>query len=112
MKEGYIQYDSFYVAGYRYYDGHTVLHKLKSGEELELVRDQYNPYDHRAVEVKTSYHTKLGFIPMDQNQMTAFFMDHGLPVMATVREIQHNEETYRPIRVDIFVKLNNDVKIK
>jgi hypothetical protein len=105
MKEGYIQYDSFYVAGYRFYDGHTILHKLKCGEELELVRDQFNPYDHRAVEVKTNYNTKLGFIPMDQNQMTAFFIDQGMPVLAQVREVQLDEDEFRPIRVDIFVKL-------
>lgn len=103
--EGFLQYDSFYVAGYQYYDGDSVLRKLKEGQELKLIRDAFNPYDHRAVEVRTDQEIKLGFIPRKKNRMTAFFIDNRLPVLALIREIQYQQRDNQPIRVDLFVKL-------
>jgi len=98
-----IQYGSFFVAGYQYYDGDIAERRLQEGRLLQLQRDAHNPHDHRAVEVWTDTDLKLGYIPADQNEMTAFFLDNSVEVAAIVRELRRDHETWTRLRVDLYV---------
>jgi hypothetical protein len=102
-QEGYIQYESVFVAGYQYYDGAVIERKLREGDQLELRRDGYNPYDHQAVEIFSQQDLKLGYLPADQNKMTAFFLDQGIDLKAVVREVRLDHDTWTRIRVDLFI---------
>jgi len=55
---------SFYVAGWRYYNGDNVIHNLKEGEKLNFKIEEENLYDNHAIEIWTKNERyKLGYVP-------------------------------------------------
>ena len=66
----------FFIAGFNYYDGCMALEELKVGTKLELVRDEYNKADVNAIAI---YYNdwKLGYVPAQENEMLAKFLDMG-----------------------------------
>ncbi len=92
-----------YVAGYRFYDGDTVIRKLRVGSPLQLRRQPTNPYDARAIEILTVDGVKLGYVPMRLNAHPAALLDSGRRVVADVVEV--NPESVPWERVKFAVQL-------
>ena len=94
--------DTVLVAGYRFYEGSKVEKQLRRGAELKLVRDPYNEYDRRAIEVLTPDSVKLGYVPRTANHLPSFLLDRGVALRARVREIRLHEEPWERLRIDIL----------
>ncbi len=75
----------FYVAGFVYYEGETVISSLKDGDELIIKQEPGNPYDRRALEIFTIGNVKLGYVPRDENpipsRLVAFQAGYGGTVL-------------------------------
>ena len=69
-----------HIAGRRYHDADEVWNELKVGTLLTLKRDAENRYDPKAVAIvytKDEEEYVLGFIPRDENDTLADFLDMG-----------------------------------
>ena len=61
---------TFYVAGFQYWDGATVIGELASGMGLDLSPERDNPHDPEAVAISWNG-TKLGYVPADENGLVS-----------------------------------------
>jgi hypothetical protein len=94
--------DTVTITGCRYYNGESVEHTLRRGNNLVLVRDPHNEYDANAVEVLLPSGKKLDFVPEKRNAVPASLLDHGTEVTAKVREVRPEEGPWERVRIDIF----------
>ena len=96
--------DTFYIAGFRYYDGALVLDKLKPGKKLKLVPEPDNPYDPNAMQVCYKK-TKLGYIPRTQNGQIALLAHFGHKGVFEARVLQVDPEAdpSRQVCVGVYV---------
>ncbi|WP_350455184.1 HIRAN domain-containing protein [Slackia heliotrinireducens] len=96
--------NSFYVAGFQYWDGALVLDKLKSGKKLKLVAEFDNPYDSNAVALYYKK-TKIGFVPRDMNWEIASMLrfGHNDVFEARIQQVDPQAEPKRQVRVAILV---------
>lgn len=78
---------STYVSGTAYWGAAEAARELRTGDELLLRRAPDNPYDARAVEVRTPGGAKLGYVPRIDNQALANLMDAGFQPTARVRAV-------------------------
>lgn len=95
----------FYVAGFVYYDGETVVSKLKINDEIKIVAEPTNPYDKRALELYTINNIKLGYVPRDQNPIPSRLLRQNLNLVGTVDKINLNADPWRMLRVNLFVEV-------
>lgn len=65
------------VAGVTFNNRQQVIAKLKTNQNLVLVREPNNSYDKFAVAVKTESGEQVGYIPAANNGSIAYRMDHG-----------------------------------
>ena len=95
---------STYVAGAAYHGAAERAPRLRPGDGLELRRAPDNPYDARAIEVRTDDGAMLGYVPRIDNQALANLMDAGFRPTARVRAVV--PDPARPeIRLDVSVAI-------
>jgi len=92
------------VAGYRYYEGEKVWRSLRVGDELTLVREPDNPYDHKAVEVYWKGH-KLGYIPRVDNSVIAQLMDRGERLTCRIAELRESLNPWERIGIEVYLEV-------
>jgi hypothetical protein len=88
------------VAGWRYYQGPSLLKDLAVGDDLTLRPDPLNPWDSYAVEVLDRGNRKIGFIPRSLSRAVQIHIAAGLPLYCSVAEINPASESY-PIRLEL-----------
>lgn len=95
---------SFFIAGFQYWDGATVLGELKVGEVLELVAEPDNPYDPNAMAIKRGA-AKLGYVPRERNSLVALlaFYGHAGVFECRVLQVDREAEPWSQVRVGLFV---------
>ena len=94
------------LAGFRHYGGAQVLHDLKPGDRLELVREAQNPHDPNAVRVEWRGVT-LGYVPRRDNSAVARQMDRGTALEARLASLrQHRNRSVR-IEFEVVLPLQN-----
>ena len=74
------------LAGFVYYDGHTVWERMKRGDRLKVIREPENPHDSNAVRIEWQGHM-LGYVPRKDNADLARQMDHGAAPDARITEL-------------------------
>lgn len=94
----------FDIAGMRYWDGATVLSKLKPGKKLTLVPEPDNQADPHAVAIYRK-DVKLGYIPRDQNLMAAqlFRFGHTDVLECRILKVNPEAETYKQVHVGLYI---------
>ena len=104
-----VHYASFPVAGFQYYQGCEVFEQLKVGIELELVRDDENPYDPEAVAIFYG-NTHIGYVPRACNHDICMLLDMGAGKLFEVRICRVDPEQHpeRQIEVNVYLKNQND----
>lgn len=94
----------FDIAGMRYWDGASVLGKLKAGKKLSLVAEPDNPADPDAVAI---YHkgVKLGYVPRDQNHLAAQLLrfGHNDVFECRILKVDAKAETWKQVHVGLYL---------
>jgi hypothetical protein len=88
------------LAGFRHYEGGSVLRDLKPGDRLDLVREPDNPHDANAVRVELRG-VKLGYVPRRDNATVARQLDRGAALEARLAGIRENRN--RSVRLELEV---------
>ncbi len=104
MYEPSKQLESFFIAGFQYHDGATVLKKLKPGKKLDLVPEPDNPYDPCAIAIKRKG-VMLGYVPKASNSFMSLLAFFGHKDVFECRVMQVNPEAnpWEQVRVGVFV---------
>lgn len=74
------------IVGVTFDNRQQYVRRLVAGQELRLVRDSANPYDHNAIAVYDGPH-QLGFLRKEVAESLAPEMDRGVRVRASVEEV-------------------------
>lgn len=76
-----------HVAGTMHVPGIEELEpQLEIGERLSFYREPNNPYDEKAIVVKTASGTKIGYVPRKDNVVFAHLMDAGKMLFGRIKE--------------------------
>jgi hypothetical protein len=76
-----------FVAGWRFYEGETILSELRPGVPVTLERELANRYDPNAVVVLSESARKLGYVPAYFSELTATALAMGRSVHARIVEV-------------------------
>ena len=83
--------------------------ELKVGAKLELVRDEYNKVDVNAVAIYCN-DWKLGYVPAQENEMLAKFLDMGYDDVFEVRVQRLLTDEHPSHQVGVIVYINRNKK--
>lgn len=94
----------FNIAGMRFWDGATVLSKLKTGKGLDLVAEPGNPADPDAVAIYRKG-VKLGYIPREENALPAQLLRFGHDDVLECRilKVDKDADTWKQVHVGLYV---------
>jgi len=92
------------VAGFQYHEGDAVWSRLRVGERLDLIREEDNPYDLRAVRVEWRGH-QLGYVPRLDNAAVSQLLDNGQTLRAEIAALQLSRNPWE--RIAFTVYMNN-----
>ena len=98
---------SFYIAGYKYYDGELFEKNLYIGNIVSLKREPGNPYDANAIEIYAN-DIKLGYVPATQNKKIIKYFREYNQVAARIEKIKTDKPEFLRIKIAIF-KIDLDI---
>ena len=96
--------DSFFIDGFRRYDGPTVLGDIAPGTALDLIGEPDNPVDPHAVRISLRG-VKLGYVPKGKNELASLlaFYGHAGVLECRVTQVNPLADPWEQVRVGIFV---------
>ena len=100
-----------HLAGRMYHDADEVWGDLKVGTILSLERDKDNRHDVNAVMVvyeKDGEKYKIGYIPRDDNEILANFLEMGWNNIFECRICKINEEAHPEKQVHLTIKIKRN----
>ena len=94
--------NQFSIAGFQFYDGESIIDKLKKGDLLKLIAEPKNPFDEYAVMVK--YQDKqIGYIPRSDNRHISRMLVQGIQLDCKIVSIQPEEDPWQKIQVAVYL---------
>jgi len=90
------------IAGFQYYDGPSMLEKLKPGSVLDLLREPENEHDYKAVAVYCMGQ-KLGYLARRHNLVLCNILDSGLPIYAEISRVNPEAVPYEQVRLRLYL---------
>ncbi|MGQ5427120.1 HIRAN domain-containing protein [Thermophilibacter sp. ZX-H3] len=96
---------TFYVAGFQYWDGASVIGELSSGMGLDLAPERDNPHDPEAVAISWRG-TKLGYVPADESGLvsTLAYYGHADVLECRVLKADPTRSPWHQLMVGIYVR--------
>ena len=93
------------VAAFTYCSGCEVFDQLKIGKKVRLVREDENPHDHKAVAIFFG-DTHIGYIPRQQNEAIAKFLDLGYGDIfeARIQSVDPTAHAEQQVSIVIYLK--------
>ena len=91
------------LAGFRHGEAAQAMPLMRTGDALELVREQDNPHDSNAVRVDWRGR-KLGYVPRRQNGALAWGLDRGTPLRARVSRLDDHPNPARRIEFEVYIE--------
>ncbi|MBA4154734.1 HIRAN domain-containing protein [Flavobacterium sp.] len=92
-----------FVRGFQYYNGPQIIDEINQSGLLEMVREPKNKYDKNAIALHFNQQ-KIGFIPMESNEMLAVLLDTGLlTLQAEITHIEKMAMDWEKIHIAIYV---------
>jgi hypothetical protein len=92
--------NKFSVAGFFFYEGRTLLEKMKPGDTLTMKPNAENMEDEYAVQLHFK-DTMIGHIPRSDNKHIFRLIEQGKDLVCTIREIDPDAETWQMCRVKV-----------
>ena len=98
--------DNFHIAGFSHWDGCEAFEHLKIGKELQLVREEDNPFDPFAIAIWYENY-KLGFVPRTANHDLALHLDMGLSDIYEIRITRLSPDEHPEHQVEVILYIKN-----
>jgi len=92
--------NKFSVAGFFFYEGPTLLKKMKPGDTLTMKPNAENMEDEYAVQLHFE-DTMIGHIPRSDNKHIFRLIEQGKDLVCTIRQINPDEETWQMCKVKV-----------
>lgn len=94
--------NKFYVAGFQYYKGPSVIEEIEKGDILRLKADPENEYDRFAVSI---YHNEkmLGHVPRTDNKHISRLMRQDVSLTCKIAEVNPQNDTWKMLKVHIYL---------
>ena len=92
--------NKFSVAGFFFYEGRTLLEKMKPGDTLTMKPNAENMEDEYAVQLHFK-DTMIGHIPRSDNKHIFRLIEQGKDLVCTIREIDPDAETWQMCKVKV-----------
>ena len=92
--------NKFSVAGFFFYEGRTLLEKMKPGDILTMKPNAENMEDEYAVQLHFE-DTMIGHIPRSDNKHIFRLIEQGKDLVCTIREIDPDAETWQMCKVKV-----------
>ena len=92
--------NKFSVAGFFFYEGRTLLEKMKPDDTLTMKPNAENIEDEYAVELHFK-DTMIGHIPRSDNKHIFRLIDQGKELVCTIRKIDPDAETWQMCKVKV-----------
>lgn len=102
----------FFVAGWRYYDGETVIDQLRRGDAIDFSLDPENPEDHKAVLVMSVNGEKLGYIPAFYSSWMFEIIEKKCDYTARIESIHPDAVPHRKVNIVVAGRVNQSVNIE
>jgi hypothetical protein len=92
----------FFVRGFQYYEGPTIIDEINSSGLIEMVREPENPVDKRAIALYFNK-KKIGFVPRESNKTISILMDTELlEFHSEITHIRPEASHWEQIRVAVY----------
>ena len=92
--------NKFSVAGFFFYEGRTLLEKMKPGDTLTMKPNAENMEDEYAVQLHFK-DTMIGHIPRSDNKHIFRLIEQGKDLVCTIREIDPDAEIWQMCKVKV-----------
>ena len=92
--------NKFSVAGFFFYEGRTLLEKMKPGDTLTMKPNAENIEDEYAVQLHFK-DTMIGHIPRSDNKHIFRLIQQGKDLVCTIREMDPDAETWQMCKVKV-----------
>ena len=92
--------NKFSVAGFFFYEGRTLLEKMKPGDILTMKPNAENMEDEYAVQLHFK-DTMIGHIPRSDNKHIFRLIEQDKDLVCTIREIDPDAETWQMCKVKV-----------
>ncbi len=89
------------IAGFQYYQGENLWHKLKINDNLSLIRETENKDDRNAIIIQWKGE-KLGYIPRLDNQAIAQLMDEGNNLDANIVKLSKSKNPWNRVEIALY----------
>lgn len=110
IEDNHFDFD-FFVAGWRYYDGESVIDQLRSGDFVDFSLDPENPEDHKAVLVMSVNGERLGYIPAFYSVWMFEIIQKKCTFQTRIESIHPHAVPHRKVNISIVGELNQSVDI-
>lgn len=92
-----------FVRGFRFYKGISLLHSMKEGDLLQLVREPGNPHDPCAIALHWNCE-KIGYIPAESNEILSKLLDAGIPeLIAEISFLKAEAAAWENVHISVYV---------
>ncbi len=93
-----------FVRGFRFYEGSQLLHQMKEGDLLELVRENNNAFDPKAIALHFN-NKKIGFIPREDNDLLSRLIDADVvPLHAEITHLNKEAREWENVHIGVYVQ--------
>ena len=93
----------FYITGTQYInDMSELIQELNINDQVQVVSEPKNPYDHKAVKVLTKDNVKLGYIPKSLNNFPSYMLENDEKLFGLIKRAQWREENFS-IKVMLYI---------
>lgn len=94
--------NTFYIAGYQYYQAPALITAIKQGEMLRLAADPENNYDKFAVAIYRNG-VMLGHVPRKENKHISRMLRQDCELYCIVTEANPERDTWEMLEVEVGV---------
>jgi hypothetical protein len=93
-----------HIAGTTHIKGvEEICGKLGPGDRLDFFREPKNEFDKNAIVIRNTDGSKIGYVPMKQNEILARLMDAG-KLLYGVIEAKESMENWLKIEIQIYLR--------
>lgn len=92
----------FFIAGFQYYEGPSMIRDMEVGEQLQLSERSNNEYDTFAVAILREG-VMIGHIPRTDNKHISRLLRQDVDLMCTVAEVNPQNDSWEMLQVEIYL---------